>query len=94
MRKFGLVAGVVAGFLMVGCSDDSSSNVPSRDALVAEIVKSGGVDEATATCVVDALYSTLSKDDIAKIGAGKEPSDNGKTAFTTAVVDCLTPTTS
>lgn len=94
MRKFGLVVGVVASLLVVGCSDDKSSSVPSRDDLVKELVKSGGIDQAVAECVVDALYSNLSEDDLAKVASGKEPSADAQSAFSTAVVNCLTPTTS
>ena len=89
MRKIGFVAGSLV-FLLMGCGSDSgSAKVPSRDELVAQIVESGGVSQAVAECSADALFSTLSKDDLAKAVGGGEPSTAGKDAFTTAILDCL-----
>ncbi len=92
MRKIGVVAGVLAGLLVVGCSDDETQ-LPSRDQLAAEIVKQGGLDQATAECAADALYDSLDKDDIAKVVAGQEPSEAGQEAFTEALIDCMMPST-
>ena len=41
------MVGVLAGLFVVGCSDDESG-VPTRDQLVAEIVKSAVLAQATA----------------------------------------------
>ena len=89
VRKIGFVAGGLAVLLM-GCgSDGGSAKVPNRDQLVAQIVESGGVSQAVAECSADALFSTLSKDDLAKAVGGGEPSNAGKDAFTSAILDCL-----
>ena len=89
VRKTVFVAAGLAVLLM-GCGSDSgSAKAPNRDQLVAEIVESGGVSQAVAECSADALFSTLSKDDLAKAVGGGEPSTEGKDAFTTAILDCL-----
>ena len=90
MRRIGLMVGVLAGLFVVGCSDDESG-VPTRDQLVAEIVKSGGLDQATAECAADALFDNVDDADIAKIADGQEPSEAAQEAFTSALVECLMP---
>ncbi|MDO8392519.1 MAG: hypothetical protein Q7V57_18760 [Actinomycetota bacterium] len=57
--------------------------------MVAQIVDAGGVDQAVAECAADALFSTMSDADLQLINSGKEPSAEGKTAFTNAVLDCM-----
>lgn len=90
MRKIGVLMCGLAGLLAVGCSDDESG-VPSRDQLVAEVVKQG-LDQATAECAVDALYDNLDDADIAKLARGEEPSEAAQEAFTDAMMECIVPT--
>ena len=91
MRRVGVIMCGLAGLLAVGCSDDETK-VPTRDELAAQIVEQGGVDQATAECTADALFDTLSEDDIAKLSKGEEPSAAAQEDFTNAVLDCLMPT--
>jgi hypothetical protein len=94
MKLFRIVAAGIAAVVVVGCgSSSSSAKVPTRDELVAQIVESGGVDQAVAECAADALFTGLSKDDLSKVVAGGEPSAAGKDKFTNSVLDCLTPPT-
>ena len=81
----------LAGLLAVGCGDDEAK-VPTREQLAAQIVEQGGVDQATADCAADAMFDTLSEDDIAKLSKGEEPSAAAQEDFTNAVLDCLMPT--
>ena len=82
------------GLALTACGgSDSSSKAPTRDELVKQIVESGGVSEEVAGCAADALFTSLSAGDLSLVMAGKEPSADGKTAFTNAVLDCLTPPT-
>ncbi|CAB4363566.1 MAG: hypothetical protein F2681_06360 [Actinobacteria bacterium] len=80
------------GLALTACGSSSSSKAPTRDELVKQIVESGGVSEEVAGCAADALFTSLSAGDLKLVMAGKEPSAGGKTAFTNAVLDCLTPT--
>ena len=90
MRKSGFIVGSLAGVLLIGCGgDDSSAKAPSRDELVAEIVESAGVSQEEAECSADALFTSLSEADLAKVLGGGEPSEEGQAAFTDAILDCL-----
>ncbi len=78
MRKSGFIVGSLAGFLLIGCGgDDSSAKAPSRDELVAEIVESAGVSQEEAECSADALFTSLSEADLAKVLGGGDAQYRG-----------------
>ncbi len=93
MMKMKIVSVLALSAGLIACGGDSSSNVPTRDELVAQIVESGGVDQVVAECAADALFSNLTEADLTAVVAGGDPSAEAQTAFTNAVLDCLSGTT-
>ena len=89
MMKMKILSVLALSAGLVACGGDSSPSVPTRDELVAQIVDAGGVDQVVAECAADALFSNLTEADLTAVVAGGDPSAEAQTAFTNAVLDCL-----
>jgi hypothetical protein len=92
MMKMKILSVLALSAGLVACGGDSSPSVPTRDELVAQIVDAGGVDQVVAECAADALFSNLTEADLNAVVAGGDPSEEAQTAFTNAVLDCLSET--